>query len=175
MRLGLSVTRTIRLEKELDELIQKMADGQRVTVNSIVNRSLRKLVDWDVYTEKFGMVAMTPWLSIQLMERQSLDEARELGRKVARQSARQAIESIFIDFNLGTTLGFLSLFGKYGARFDFEDSVDGRKHVILIRHGQGLKWSTYYEGILRGLLEDELGLKIDVRVSADSCLARFEA
>jgi len=151
-----------------------MAEEERVTVNSLVNRALRKLVDWDVYAEKFGVVSMTPWLALQIMEKQSVDEARELGNRVARQSARQAIETIFLDFTLANTLRFLRLFGRYGGRFEFEDSTEGRKHVVLIRHGQGLKWSTYYEGILRGLLEDELGLSIKVQVSLDVCLARFE-
>ena len=170
----MSVTRTIRLEKEIDEVIQRMAEEERVTVNSLVTRALRKLVDWDVYAEKFGVVSMTPWLVVQLMERQTLDEARELGNRVARQSARQATETIFAEFTLQTALGFLRLFGKYGGRFEFEDTVDGRKHVVLIRHGQGLKWSTYYEGVLRGFLHDELGLAIEVNVSQDACLARFE-
>lgn len=69
-----------------------------MTVNSLVNRALRKLVDWDLYAEKFGIGSMTPWLYVQLMERQSLDEARELGNRVARQSSRQAVEGIFVDF-----------------------------------------------------------------------------
>jgi len=169
-----SVTRTIRLEKGLDEVIQKIADEEKVTVNSLVNRSLRKFVDWDVYAEKFGIAAMTPWLFVELMEKESIDEARELGRRVVRQSARQAIETIFLDFTVTTALGFIQLFGKYGGRYSYEDSVEGRRHVVLIRHGHGLKWSSYYEGMFRGLLEDELGLTIKVRVTPDACLARFE-
>ena len=169
-----SVTRTIRLEKDLDETIQRIAEEERVTVNSLVNKTLRKFVDWDVYAEKFGMVALTPNLLVDLMERQTEIEARELGRRAARQSARGAIESIYAEFTLASALGFIRLFGRYGGRYKFEDTVEGRKHVVLIRHGHGLKWSSYYEGIIRGLLEDELGLKVDVQVTPDVCLARFE-
>jgi hypothetical protein len=39
----------------------------------------------------------------------------------------------------------------------------------------GEKWSSYYEGLLRGLLEDELDIRLEVRTSPDVCLARFDS
>jgi predicted transcriptional regulator len=170
-----SVTRTIRLEKELDEALQRIAKSEKVTVNSLVNRSLTKFVDWDIHADKFGMIALRPALAIELMERQSVDEARELGRKAARDSARQAVEFLYIGVTLPNVIEFLRRFGRYGGRYDFEESREGRKHVILLRQAMGLKWSTFNEGLVRGLLEDEMGLKIEVSVSPDLCLARFDS
>jgi len=143
-------------------------------VNSLVNRSLRKFVDWDSHAERFGMVTLPPALFMKLMERQSAEEARELGRKTAQDSARYAVESIFADFTLVNLLEFLRRMGQYGGRFRFEDNMEGRRHVILIRHGMGLKWSSYYSGVLQGFLEDGLGVKIETQVSPEVCLARFE-
>jgi hypothetical protein len=145
-----------------------------VTVNSLVNRSLRKLVDWDVHTDKFGMATLTPSLLIKLMDRWSLDDARALGREGARDSAKQAVELVRVDLTLPNLIQFLRRFGQYGGRFKFEEITEGGRHAVLIHHRTGLKWSAFYEGFLRGLFEDELGVKIDVEVSPDTCIAKFE-
>ena len=164
----------MRLDRELDEILQKIASDERVSVNTLVNRSLRKFADWDVHARRFGMVMLTPATFVQLMERESADEARELGRAAVRDSARGAVESIFVDFTPATAIEFLRRFGLYAGRFEFEHSVQGRKHVILIRHGTGLKWSNYYEGVIRGIFEDGLGMKVQVRTTPDTCIAKLE-
>lgn len=173
-RLHVAVTRTIRIDKDLDEVLQKIAKDERVTVNSIVTKSLRKYVDWDRHAEKFGMLMVRPALLNDLMERQSLEEARELGRLAAKNSMRPAVEYIFVDFSLANVIEFLRRFSKYSGRYSFEESADGRKHVILLRHSSGPKWSAYYEGMMRGILEQELGVKIRVTAGPEVCIAQFE-
>ncbi len=120
------------------------------------------------------MVALTPAMMVKLMERQLDDEARELGRTTVRDSARGAVESIFVDFTPSYAMEFLRRFGQYAGRFEFEHSEEGRKHVILIRHGTGMKWSMYYEGVIRGIFEDGLAMKVQVRATPDACIARLE-
>jgi hypothetical protein len=170
----MSVTRTLRLDKELDEAIQKIALQERVSVNTVVSRTLRRFADWDVHAERFGMVMMTPAMLVQLMDRMSPDEARELGRASVRDSAKGAVESIFINFTFATAIEFLRRFGQYAGRFEFEHSEKGKEHVILLRHGTGLKWSLYYEGVIRGIFEDGLGMKVQVRATPDTCVAKLE-
>ena len=170
----MAVTRTIRLEKELDDVLQKIAKDERVTVNSIVNKSLRKYVDWDRHADKFGMLVVRPAVLAELMERQSLDEARELGRLSVKNGLKPTISYMFVDFSLPNVIEFLRRFSKYSGRYSFEDSVDGRKHVILMRHALGLKWSAYYEGVLKGIFDDELGIKIKVSVGPETCIGQFE-
>jgi predicted DNA-binding ribbon-helix-helix protein len=170
----LGVTRTIRLEDDLDEVLQKIAKDEKVTVNSIVNRSVRRYADWDRHAERFGMMAVRPVMLVGLMERQSLDEARELGKLAAKESLRPAVEYIFVEFSLVNVLEFLRRFATYGGRYDFEDSVEGRKHVILMRHSLGPRWSAYYEGMLKEIFDAELGIKIRVSVSPEVVIGRFE-
>ena len=52
---GVNVTRTIRLEKDLDSLIQKMAKDERMTVNGFVNQLLTRYAEWDRYSDSWGM------------------------------------------------------------------------------------------------------------------------
>ena len=86
---------------------------------------------------------------------------------------KPAVESIFVDFSLANVIEFLRRFSQYGGRYQFEVSDEGRKHVILMRHSLGLKWSAFYEGLLGGILE-ELGIKAKLTVGPETCMARFE-
>lgn len=168
------VTRTIRIDKDLDETLQRIAKDNRVTVNAIVNQSIRKYVDWDRHAERFGMMDVRPAILASLMEKQTVEEARESGKTAARDSMKPAIEYIFVDVTLQNSIEFLRRFSKYGGRFEFEETVDGRKHAILLKHPLGMKWSAYYEGILKHLFEEELGIKVRMSVTPEACVATFE-
>jgi hypothetical protein len=52
------VTRTLRLEEDLDKAIVRRASNEKVSVNFLVGRSLRKMVDWDIPVMDFGMAVI---------------------------------------------------------------------------------------------------------------------
>ena len=172
--MGLSVTRTIRLQNELDDVLQSIAKDERMTVNFIVNQSVRRYVEWDRHAEKFDFVEIGPALLAELIGRQTLDDARDLGRQAAKNIIRPSVEYIFVDFRLENVIELFRRYSKYSRLGHFEDSVEGRKHVLLIRHSFGSKWSAFLEGLLRGVLEEELGIKAKLTTGPETCVARFE-
>ena len=172
--MGLSATRTIRFDKGLDEALQTIGRHQKMSVNAIVNRLVREYVEWDRYNEKIHIMEISPTLLTELMERCSLDDARELGTRMSEDLVRPSIEQMFVDVTFDNTVEFLRRFSLYTRRFDFEDSVEGRKHLIMLRHSLGLKWSAYYGGMLTDILEKGLKLKIEQNIGPEACSARFE-
>jgi hypothetical protein len=172
--MGQGATRTIRFEKGLDEALQTIGRHQKMSVNAIVNRLVREYVEWERYNEKIHIMEVSPTLLTKLMERCPLDEARELGRVMSRDLIRPSIEQMFVDFTFDNTVEFLRRFSQYTRRFDFEDSVEGRKHLIMLRHSLGLKWSAYYGGMLAEILEEGLGIRIEQSIGPEACAAKFE-
>src|SRR2546426_5593313 len=79
-----SVTRTIRIERDVDDFLRKFGDREGVSVNLLVNKAIRRLVEWDIYAEKFGLVALPSSLIERMMDRLTDEEAGELGRWVGR-------------------------------------------------------------------------------------------
>ncbi len=172
--MGQGATRTIRFDKGLDEALQTIGRHERMSVNAIVNRLVRRYVEWDRYNEKIHIVEISPSLLTVLMNKCSLGEARELGSTMAKDVVRPSIEQIFVDFTFNNVVEFLGRFAVYTRRFDFEESVEGRKHLIMLRHSLGLKWSAYYGGMLTELLESGLGIKIKETIGQEACSAKFE-
>jgi hypothetical protein len=167
-------TRTVRFDKDLDEALQTIARNERVSVNSIVNGLVRKYVEWDRYSEKFRMAEISPTMLVESMSRYSMDEARELGRMMYRDLLRPSIEQVLVDFTLENAIEYFRRFGKYSRRFNFEDTVEGRKHVILLRHSAGLKWSAFFAGVLEQVFGKEFGLKIEEKIGPEVCSVKFE-
>jgi len=168
-----SATRTIRFERELDNDLQKIAKHHRMTVNSIVNKSVKQYVEWDRHAEEFELVEIGPALLNKLMKRQTLDEARELGRQGAKDVIIPSIEHVFVNLTYRNVIEFFRRFSKYTRRFNFEDTAEGRTHVVLIRQPMGLKWSAFYGAMLDEILE-ELGIRAKLTIGPETCIARFE-
>src|SRR5208337_1704808 len=165
--MGLSATRTIRFERELDDVLQAISRHEKMAVNAIVNRAVRRYVEWDMHAERFDIVEVSPTLLIALMTHTQVDEARMLGRTMTKDVILPSIEDMFGEFTFENIVEFLRRYSTYARRFHFEDRADGLKHVVLIRHSLGLKWSAYYAGVIDGILVDALGIKVEQTVGPE--------
>jgi hypothetical protein len=45
---------------------------------------------------------------------------------------------------------------------------------MVVRHAMGKNWSAFYEGMLRGVFEDGLNVRLDVSIAQKTCLASFQ-
>ena len=167
------MTRTVRIDQDLDEAIQAMANHRKMTVSAVVSKALRHLIEWDRVAEFFEMMTFAPALVEDLFEKLSVAEAQEWGRSTANQLAKSLVTLMVGEFDVDHVLEALRTFGTETHTFRFDDKVDGRKHKMVIRHGRGTKWSAFYEGMLRGIFEDGLHIHLDVSATKDNCLASF--
>jgi len=141
-----SVTRSVRIEKDADERLRNLADQSDTSVNTLVNRALRKFVEWDAFGEKFGFVTMPGIILIRLMDHLTEEQARELGTWAGRNLLKEYITFWFKDVTPETLLeGFPRLFAKYARAFQYEEHAEDDYRVIILKHGGGPKWSTFYQ------------------------------
>src|SRR5579863_8411185 len=119
-----SVTRTVRLDKDLDDAIQRRAAEEKITVNFIFNRTVRKLVEWDVPARKLGLVTTPEGLLNRLLDRYDDDGCLELGRASARDYVKPFVVYLFGEFSLENTILLLRRSSQYGGRWEFDDVVD---------------------------------------------------
>src|SRR3989440_5660129 len=145
-----SVTRSVRIEKDADERLRHLAEQGDTSVNTLVNRALRKFVEWDAYGEKFGFITLPSAMLIKLMDCLTDEEARELGIWAGKNLVKEYITFWFKEVIPETLLeGFPKLLAKYGRAFAYEELEEGDRRTIIIKHGSGAKWSTFYEEAIR--------------------------
>src|SRR2546426_11437642 len=150
-----SVTRSVRIEKDADERLRQLASQGDTSVNTLVNRALRKFVEWDAYGEKFGFITLPSVILIKLMDCLTDEEATALGAWAGKNLLKEYITFWFTEVTPETLLeGFPKLLSKYGRAFTYEELVeDDRRGIILIRNG-GAGWALFYEGTVKTPLPD---------------------
>jgi hypothetical protein len=53
-----TVLRTIRIDKDLDDALDKDSEEHGVGENALISSVLTKYIEWDRYAEKFGRVSL---------------------------------------------------------------------------------------------------------------------
>ena len=170
-----SVTRTIRIERDVDEFLRKFAEREGISVNFLVNKAIRRLVEWDVFAEKFGMVSLPGSLLVRMIESLSDVEAAELGEWVGRNLLPEFLTFWFKEVSLQTVvMGYSRLTARYAGAFEYEERAKEGKWTIVFKHGGGARWSMYYEALLRTALGALLkGIEIRTEKTDDQVIARF--
>ena len=153
-----TITRTFRVDEDIDERLQQLSESMGVSTNLLANRALRKFVEWDDYAEKFGFFTWPSALVVAMMEAIPDEEVSRLGLWAGSNIWKEVIFFWFKEISTENLIDALvALFPKYAKGFDCEylsDATNG-KHVIVIKHGLGRKWSVYYEHMLKGLFGKE--------------------
>ena len=169
-----SVTRTIRIERDVDEFLRKFGDREGVSVNLLVNKAIRRLVEWDIYAEKFGLVALPASLVERMMEHLTEEEAAELGRWVGRNVLPEFMTFWFKEVSLQSmVVGFPRLTSRYGRAFEYEEHAKDGKWTVILKHGAGSKWSIYYEELIRTSFKELLSTEVTTEKTDDQVVARF--
>lgn len=169
-----SVTRTIRIEKDVDEFLRKFGEREGVSVNLLVNKAIRRLVEWDIYADKFGLVALPSALVERMMDHLTDEEAAELGRWVGENVLPEFITFWFKEVSLQSmVIGFPRLASRYGRSFEYEEHVANGHWTLVFKHGAGRLWSIYYEELLKIAFQDMLKMEIAVDKTDGQVVARF--
>jgi hypothetical protein len=170
-----SVTRTIRIERDVDEFLRKFADREGISVNFLVNKAIRRLVEWDVYAEKFGMVSVPESLLVKIMDELTDAEAAELGRWVGENLLPEFLTFWFKEVSIqSVVMGFSRLTARYARAFEYEERSREGKWTIIFKHGGGARWSVYYEALLHTMLGNILkGVEVRTEKTDDQVIARF--
>ena len=169
-----SVTRSVRIEKDADERLRRLADQSDASVNTLVNRALRKFVEWDAYGEKFGFVALPGIILTKLMDYLSDEEAQDLGSWAGKNMIKEYITFWFKEVTPETLLeGFPRLFAKYARAFAYEEHEEDDYRVIILKHGGGPRWSTFYKEATETAFRELINREVRVEKSENQIVLRL--
>ena len=169
-----TVTRTIRVEEDVDNAISEFARKERVSANFLISKALRKFAEWDAYAEKFGNITLTSPGVEKLMSFLTKEQTKEFGQWVGEVLAGELITFWFKKINLGTALRAIEMLGQeYGGHYQYEDLFDGRTHTIICKHGRGEKWYILYAEAFKHAFKDLLGREVKVESTEDQVSVRI--
>jgi hypothetical protein len=166
-----SVTRTIRLDEDIDRDLAKVAEHDRVSVNQLVSIALRRYLEWESQADKLSIVDVSNNTLTKLFEKISEKDARLLGQEAGMNSWTEIITYLYKGFNYENILKMLELRGRYGRGFIFEQSSDNSGDILILKHYQGRN-STAFLAEVMGQLLRKAGVKFETSETEDQIVIR---
>lgn len=148
-----SVTRTLRLDEDIDAEIAEMAGKEQFSFNLLANRALRKLVEWDDKAAKFGFIQVPTSIVEKVFSILTDEEARELGREAGTNTLREMVLFWFKKFNVENALKAMEMIGTYGNAFRLQYTIDGETDTVVLKHDRGPRVSAFYAELLGSLFK----------------------
>ena len=148
-----SVTRTLRLDEDVEAGIVEMAEREQFSFNLLANRALRKLVEWEDKAGKFGFIQVPTSIVEKVFNILSDEEARELGREAGTNTLPEMVLFWFKKFNPETALKAMEMIGGYGNSFRLQYTIDGETDTVVLKHDRGPRVSAFYAELLGSLFK----------------------
>jgi hypothetical protein len=168
-----SVTRTVRLDDDLDMAIQNRANESHVSVNFVVNRLIRKFIEWDIPAEKFGLGPVAAILLNRLFDEVDEATSAELGKWAAHEFFSPFCRYLFGELTYETSILTFRRASEYGNRYTFDTTSDARNRIIVLRHNGGSKVSSFYAGMFKGIYSDILKMEPNIESTHDYCIVQL--
>ena len=131
------MTRTLRLDEDVEAGIVEMAEREQFSFNLLANRALRKLVEWEDKASKFGFIQVPTSLVEKVFSILSDEEARELGREAGTNTLPEMVLFWFKKFNPENALKAMEMIGSYGNAFRLQYTLDGETDTVVLKHDRG--------------------------------------
>jgi hypothetical protein len=168
------LTRSVRIDRDVDEGLRRLAKESDVSVNALSSRAIRRYAEWDSFAEKFGFVDLPGAIVGRMMRQLTEDQLREVGAWVGGSLLREYVTFWFKQITLETVLNACPrLIAKYGRLFEFEEHDDGGRRTIVFKHEGGQKLSTFYEQVITTAFAELLHKSVTVERSENQVVARF--
>ena len=170
-----TVLRTIRIDRDLDEALDKDAEEHGVSENALISSILAKYIEWDRYAEKFGRVSLPSEALKAIIEATEQDKLRMAVDEFVTSVPKDYIMFHYRKLDVEACLLHLSFLSRYAGMFKYEVQIEQeRNYTVTIHHKFGEKWSYWLkESISIGLFKNVLGILPKTHLSKNSVIFTF--
>ncbi len=170
-----TILKAIRIDKELDDALDKDAKEQGVSESALICSILAKYIDWDRYSQKFGFVSLPSEALKAIIEATEPDKLKMAVEEYSASVPKDIVMFRYKKLDLESCLMLLSILSRYGSMFKYELQIEQqRNYTITIHHKFGEKWSYWLnEAISTGLFKNVLGIMPKTHLSKSSVLFTF--
>ena len=156
-----------RIDRKHIEKIQKEANVENISLNTMVNRIIADHVNWHSNIKKVGVVTVWKEMLTKLTEKHSEDELVLMAKLISEVSAKE-ISIVF--HNRFTAEKFLNIIQDWArhSNFPYKYDVDNDEHHLSIHHDMGKKWSLLLSTVWQSGLEAAKVKKVESDVQQNS-------
>lgn len=162
-----TITRTFRIRKEWDDVLQEEAERQGVSVNVLLNKVLRKYSLYSRWTDRNNDMSL-PQLTLRgILKTAPIESLAEAGSKSGASDAINIVNAIGlpVDYDSFVYLMTEYLGGPHFARwFQCFHHTKGNMDIFHLQHDLGRGWSVYLEKYILAYLKSMTDTDAKTRV-----------
>jgi len=159
-----TVTRTFRLSKEWDDVLQREAEEEGVSVNVLMNKILRRYALFERWADKYEVLHIMPRTLERILEVASEEGLAEAGRT---EGSVRPIDSLTMMGQKVNPESLVFLVTEFYGGADFARWFHCDYHpelgsdIFHLRHRLGNKWSIFIKNYLTAMFESLLKTKVE--------------
>lgn len=176
---------TFRLDSYILEELQHEADQKEISLNVLVNQTLKRYCQWDRYENKIGMMPVPKIMlsslidkAVNIVKKNGLENIEPSRDEIIRQAAEIAFglmkDSVLFmkkQYNLWVVLSVLEEYMRVSGIKADHKIEGGRKHVFIIQHELGENWSLFTKELLMLIFENLAKVKIECNITPNTAIA----
>ena len=158
-----TVGRSFRIDEELLNVLKEEAEKQGVSVNSFLNRLLRRY-SYLRFFLRYGAITLTRKGFVGILECCPDGEMRKKGINAGSAIARDILLTIGVPPDHSFVVYLVDKFlSEFAGWFECDHHIKRDKEIFHLRHDLGMKWSIYIAGAAYGIsnsiLKEEIGIE----------------
>lgn len=164
-----TVTRTVRIDEAYDEVLRYEADRHGVSVNTLVDRIMRKYSVSYRFFEINGAVTISPHTFSELLSALGEEEIRAIAREAGGERPKELILKRGLPLTYENAIWYITeLLGDNSGWFKAMYYEREESDILHLSHNQGVGWSIFLREYIGAFFKEVVEVIPDAEVVGSS-------
>ncbi|MDQ4012251.1 MAG: type II toxin-antitoxin system HicB family antitoxin [Thermoproteota archaeon] len=160
-----TTTITFRINSDVMRKINAKAEQEDISLNTLINRILKRYSEWDMYEGKAGMISVNRRVIKTLFEGLSKEEVVKMSREVAKNE----VYNIALFMKGKSKLDVDSFISWFLSRMknctEITENKENYSKIYILKHDLGENWSLYHKTVLDSIFMDYLQTPLQTSIT----------
>ena len=164
---------TFRIETKILEKIREEGGNNQISVSNLINKILKRYVEWDSYEPKVGMIPMAKPVITTLFNMMSEEEILDLVLNFGKNVVQDIAYFMKMKSDPDTFLTWFEI--RMRRSFvEFNHLQENDRHIYVLKHDLGYNWSLYHKKILEKIFNEIFNKSIIIAITDIMLTIEFE-
>ena len=164
-----SITRTLRIKEESDDILQREADRAGTSVNALMSSLIDRYVGTLRFFRSGDMLSISGISLAALLDYISDDEIAGEAYSQSTTLVREGLMQLGMELCYENVLWYIrQVLGQYYGWYRCDYSADDDSDTLHLSHGHGNKWSVFVASYITSILKEVVDFHTNIVVSAQS-------
>ena len=155
---------TFRLDSIILDKLRHEAQQKEISINTLVSQIIKQHTEWHSNAAKAGFISVRKGFLMKLIDRLSEQDIISLAEYIAKSSNKDLVLLLKSKYNIESALEFIESWIRISA-YTYRHEVNCTRHLYIIQHDMGRKWSIYLAELYRHLFEELETKKVEFDIT----------